>query len=108
MHGARAEISWELGCPSVTNDKQLTALSKQIASEVVGKEGVQELPAPMFGTEDFADFSEAVPSSMQFIGVHNPSFGEVFPLHHPRFKLDEDALIYGVRYFENIARTLCP
>lgn len=108
MHGARAEISWELGCPSVTNDAKLTELSRQIAGDIVGEKGVIELPAPMFGTEDFADFSEAVPSSMQFIGVHNPSFGEVFPLHHPRFKLDEEALIYGARYFENIARTLCP
>jgi len=108
MHGATVEIKWELGCPSVTNDKELTALSRRIATEIVGVEGVQELPAPMFGTEDFADFSEAVPSSMQFIGVHNEDFGEAYPLHHPRFKIDEDALIYGVRYFENIARTLCP
>ena len=108
MHGATVEIKWELGCPSVTNDKELTALSRRIATEIVGVEGVQELHAPMFGTEDFADFSEAVPSSMQFIGVHNEDFGEAYPLHHPRFKIDEDALIYGVRYFENIARTLCP
>ncbi|MEK5330690.1 M20 metallopeptidase family protein [Lysinibacillus sp. FSL W8-0992] len=108
MHGATVEIKWELGCPSVTNDKELTALSRRLAGDIVGAEGVQELAAPMFGTEDFADFSEAVPSSMQFIGVHNEEFGEAYPLHHPRFKLDEDALIYGVRYFENIARTLCP
>lgn len=108
MHGATVEIKWELGCPSVTNDKELTALSRRIAGDIVGAEGVQDLAAPMFGTEDFADFSEAVPSSMQFIGVHNEEFGEAYPLHHPRFKLDEDALIYGVRYFENIARTLCP
>ncbi|MGE7842756.1 M20 metallopeptidase family protein [Lysinibacillus sp. NPDC093712] len=108
MHGATVEIKWELGCPSVTNDKELTVLSRRIAGDIVGAEGVQELAAPMFGTEDFADFSEAVPSSMQFIGVHNEAFGEAYPLHHPRFKLDEDALIYGVRYFENITRTLCP
>ncbi|AHN23806.1 MULTISPECIES: M20 metallopeptidase family protein [Lysinibacillus] len=108
MHGARVDIKWELGCPSVTNDKELTALSRQIAGDIVGAEGVQELPAPMFGTEDFADFSEIVPSSMQYIGVHNEDFGEAYPLHHPRFKIDEDALIYGVRYFEKIARTLCP
>ncbi|WP_235616320.1 M20 metallopeptidase family protein [Lysinibacillus parviboronicapiens] len=108
MHGATADIKWELGCPSVTNDKELTALSRRVAGDIVGEDGVRELPDPMFGTEDFADFSEAVPASMQFIGVHNVDFGEAYPLHHPRFKIDEDALIYGVRYFENIARTLCP
>ncbi|MET4561739.1 amidohydrolase [Lysinibacillus parviboronicapiens] len=108
MHGATADIKWELGCPSVTNDKELTALSRRVAGDIVGEDGVRELPEPMFGTEDFADFSEAVPASMQFIGVHNVDFGEAYPLHHPRFKIDEDALIYGVRYFENIARTLCP
>lgn len=108
MHGATADIKWELGCPSVTNDKELTALSRRVAGDIVGEDGVRELPEPMFGTEDFADFSEAVPASMQFIGVHNVDFGEAYPLHHPRFKIHEDALIYGVRYFENIARTLCP
>ncbi len=108
MHGAKVEITWELGCPSVTNDKELTALSRRIAGEIVGDTGVKELPGPMFGTEDFADFSEVVPSSMQFIGVHNVEFGDAYPLHHPRFKIDEEALMYGVRYFENIARTLCP
>ncbi|WP_249650792.1 hypothetical protein [Lysinibacillus sp. D4A3_S15] len=60
MHDAKVEIKWELGCPPVTNDKELTALSRRIAGEIVGDTGVKELPGPMFGTKDLADFSEVV------------------------------------------------
>ena len=40
---------------------------------------------------------------MQFIGVHNENFEEVYPLHHPKFKIDETAFQHGVNYFVKIA-----
>ncbi|UOQ92349.1 hypothetical protein MUO14_18015 [Halobacillus shinanisalinarum] len=58
---------------------------------------------PMFGTEDFSSFSEAVPASMQFIGVHHERLGKVYPLHHSNFKIDEKALQYGVDYYVKLA-----
>lgn len=105
-HGATTEISWDIGCAAVQNDKEATAITRKVAEEIVGVENVIEQEDPLFGAEDFAAYSEIVPASMQFIGVHNESFGEVYPLHHPKFKIDEDALQHGVNYFVNIAAKL--
>ncbi|MDQ7864506.1 hypothetical protein RCO48_35590 [Peribacillus frigoritolerans] len=35
------------------------------------------------------------------------SLEKAYPLHHPKFKIDEKALGYGVRYFVGIADKLC-
>lgn len=106
-HGAQYEISWCLGYPAVVNNSAAVAISRLAVEEVCGKENLIEVDEPMFGTEDFSAFSEAVPASMQFIGVHSDELGKAYPLHHPQFKIDEKALIYGVEYFVNVARKLC-
>lgn len=102
-HGATAEITWDIGCAAVHNDEKATQLTRDVAHELVGAENVVEMEEPLFGAEDFAAYSEVVPASMQFIGVHNESFGEAYPLHHPKFKIDESAFQYGVAYFVKIA-----
>jgi len=102
-HGATTEITWDIGCAAVHNDKDATTITRNVAQELVGAENVIEWEDPLFGAEDFAAYSEVVPASMQFIGVHNESFGEAYPLHHPKFKIDESAFAYGVNYFVKIA-----
>lgn len=106
-HGARYEISWCLGYPSVVNDSSAVEISRAVVADICGKENLIEVEEPMFGTEDFSAFSEAVPASMQFIGVHSEELGKAYPLHHPQFKIDEKALIYGVEYFVAVAKKLC-
>lgn len=106
-HGATAEVKWDLGCAAVHNDAEATEITRRAAAKVVGKENVHDLPEPMFGAEDFAAYSEVVPASMQFIGVHNEDYGLAYPLHHPKFKIEEKALQHGVDYFVNIAEELC-
>ncbi|GEK35484.1 M20 metallopeptidase family protein [Kurthia sibirica] len=107
MHGATATIKWDIGCAAVQNDHQATAISIRAAQSIVGEKNTCTIAEPMFGAEDFAAYSEEVPSSMQFIGVHNESFGEVYPLHHPKFQIDESALVLGSRYFVEIVKELC-
>lgn len=82
-------------------------ISRSVIKELCGKENAIEVEEPMLGTEDFSAFSQAVPASMQFIGVYHEELGEVYPLHHPKFKIDENALKYGVGYFVGIAKKLC-
>ncbi|MFJ8234232.1 M20 family metallopeptidase [Ureibacillus sp. NPDC094379] len=105
-HGATASITWELGCSAVFNDSDTTDISITAASKIF--ENIIELEQPMFGTEDFAIMAEQVPSSYQFIGVHHEKLGEAYPLHHPKFNLDENALILGTSYYVEIAKQLCP
>ncbi|OCA80823.1 M20 metallopeptidase family protein [Pseudobacillus wudalianchiensis] len=106
-HGARYEIIWHEGYKSVVNDKEAVSITREVAENIVGKENVIHVEEPLFGGEDFSAFSRKVPASMQFIGVHNPDFGEAYPLHHPKFKIEEEALKIGVNYFIGIAKKIC-
>lgn len=106
-HGARFEIKWDLGYPAVVNNSEAVAVSRTVIEKLCGKKGLIEVEDPMFGTEDFSSFSEIIPSSMQFIGVHNEAFGKAYPLHHPKFRVDDQALQVGVQYFVAVAENLC-
>ncbi|MGG0287479.1 amidohydrolase [Peribacillus butanolivorans] len=106
-HGASYEINWLLGYPAVVNNKTVVDISREIVEEICGKDNLINVEHPMFGTEDFSAYSEIVPASMQFIGVHSDEIGKAYPLHHPKFKIDESALQYGVEYFVGVARKLC-
>lgn len=106
-HGATYEIKWYLGYPAVVNTKDAVEISRSVGREIFGKHALIHVDEPFFGTEDFSAYSERVPASMQFIGVHNDAFGKAYPLHHAKFKIDEESLQYGVDYFVGIAKRLC-
>ncbi|WP_330220444.1 M20 metallopeptidase family protein [Neobacillus mesonae] len=106
-HGARYEIVWHEGYASVVNDKEAVRITREAAEEIFGQENVIGVEEPLFGGEDFSAIAQKVPSSMQFLGVHHENLGEAYPLHHPKFNIDEAALQYGVDYFVGIANKLC-
>lgn len=105
-HRAEYTIDWDIGYPSVFNRSEAVDITRLAAEKVYGAEKLIEVEQPIFGTEDFSSFSQAVPASMQFLGVHDPEKGEVYPLHHPKFTVDEKALEKGALYFIEIAKKL--
>ncbi|AKG74704.1 amidohydrolase [Salinicoccus halodurans] len=105
-HRAEYTIDWDIGYPSVFNRTEAVDVTRQAAKKVYGEEKMIEVEQPIFGTEDFSSFSQAVPASMQFIGVHDPDKEEAYPLHHPKFNVDEEALEKGALYFMEIAENL--
>jgi metal-dependent amidase/aminoacylase/carboxypeptidase family protein len=54
--------------------------------------------------DDFAFYSEKCPSVYFRLGVRNEDLGAVYPLHHPRFRVDERALSIGAVVLCNSAR----
>jgi amidohydrolase len=94
-HGARYELHYRHGVPSVQNDTALTALLESAAKEAWGYQGVQIIQEPSLGSEDFSLYLQKAPGSMFRLGVgfqnkHN------YPLHHPQFDVDESAIVVGV------------
>ena len=77
------------------NDAQCWSVAKQLAIELTDEVHVQEL-APTMGGEDFAFYTEQVPGCFVAIGVRNEEQGAIYSVHHPKFKIDEDALPLGV------------
>jgi amidohydrolase len=95
MYGARYEVNYRRGVPSVQNDLALTQLLEESAREAWGSDRVIVLPEPSLGAEDFSMYLEQAPGTMFRLGIGfkdkpNP------PLHHPQFEVDESAIITGV------------
>jgi len=105
-HGARCELSYELGYPSVCNDTRLANLVADIARQTGEVREVVELPAPRMGAEDFAFFAQLVPGCMLRLGVAPPGLEDPPMLHSPEFRLEESSLRAGVAVFRELALRL--
>lgn len=97
-HKATYSFDYRYGYGSVVNDDAVTRSVEELIVEEWGKEVLLHLP-PMMGGEDFSAFSDAVPSCFILVGAGNEDKGIVYPHHHPRFTVDEDALQDGVQLF---------
>ncbi|MCL6433821.1 MAG: amidohydrolase [Leptolyngbyaceae cyanobacterium HOT.MB2.61] len=94
-YGARYQINYRRGVPSVQNNMAMTQLIESAAEEAWGSQGVQIIHEPSLGAEDFSVYLQYAPGSMFRLGVgfrdrHN------YPLHHPQFEVDESAIVTGV------------
>lgn len=97
-HGATYSFDYRYGYGSVVNDEEVTRSVEELIVEEWGKDVLLQLP-PMMGGEDFSAFSDVVPSCFILVGAGNEEKGIVYPHHHPRFTVDEDALQDGVKLF---------
>lgn len=94
-YGARYEMHYRRGVPSVQNDLQLTQITESAASEAWGSDRVQILLEPSLGAEDFSLYLDHAPGTMFRLGVAFPDKTN-YPLHHPQFHVDETAIVTGV------------
>ncbi|TVP68548.1 MAG: amidohydrolase [Leptolyngbya sp. LCM1.Bin17] len=95
-YGAKYEINFRRGVPSVLNDPVLTELSAQCAREALGHEQIQLIHEPSLGAEDFSLYLEHAPGTMFRLGVGFTDRAVNYPLHHPKFEVDETAIAAGV------------
>jgi amidohydrolase len=95
IYGAKCQVDYRRGVPSVHNDETLTQIIEAATREAWGDESVQILPEPSLGAEDFSVYLDNVPGCMFRLGVgHGNKIN--YPLHHPKFEVDEDAIFTGV------------
>ncbi|PSR16864.1 hydrolase [filamentous cyanobacterium CCP3] len=95
-YGAKYEVHYRRGVPSVFNDPTLTELTARCASEALGKEYLQIIHEPSLGAEDFSLYLEHAPGTMFRLGVGFTDRAVNYPLHHPKFEVDESAIVAGV------------
>lgn len=95
-HRCEAKITFPgIDYPPTVNDAQCWSAAKRLAVELTDEDHVQEL-APTMGGEDFAFYTEQVPGCFVALGVRNEEQDAIYSVHHPKFKVDEDALPLGV------------
>lgn len=93
--GAKYDVSYRAGVPAVMNDPGLTQLVEMCARDVCGEEHVQLILEPSLGAEDFSVYLDYAPGTMFRLGIGHPD-GTNYPLHHPKFNVNEAAIAAGV------------
>ncbi|OLN21558.1 peptidase M20 [Domibacillus antri] len=92
--GGSGHFVYTKGYPAVVNHEAETKIVAASAETVVGAENTFEM-TPMMGGEDFAYYLQKIPGSFFFVGAGNEETGAVYPHHHPKFDLDERAMLIG-------------
>ncbi|XP_062219033.1 IAA-amino acid hydrolase ILR1-like 2 isoform X2 [Phragmites australis] len=108
VHRCAASVDFSAGgsplLPPTVNTAALHEHFVAVAAETVGAAGVRGAVEPCMGSEDFAAFAEAVPSShFYFVGTRNETVGAVHDAHSPHFFVDDAALPYGAAVHANLA-----
>lgn len=93
--GGSCEVFIDKGYPFLVNDDNSTMKAKQYAIDFLGGENVVDLDMRLTA-EDFAYFSQRVPSCFYRLGCMNEKKGIVANLHSPDFDVDENCLETGM------------
>ena len=78
----------------VTNDPGCTAALAAAAADLLGPDAVTRMARPSLGGEDFSGYLAHAPGAMFRLGCA-PAGGPDYPLHNPKFTLDEACLAIG-------------
>lgn len=98
----RAEINFSGGVSAVTNDPACSKIALR-AIQALGLEKDWVSFKTIMASENFADFLKVYPGVFAFVGVRNEEIGAVYPHHHPKFNIDEDALAKGAALYAQYA-----
>jgi len=99
MNDADYEYDFFRGYPAVVNHEEETHFLKDVAKDIPGVHEVEESPLQM-GGEDFSYYLEHVKGTFFFTGARPFHTEDAYPHHHPKFDIDEKALLIA-------AKTLC-
>ncbi|MEA3501580.1 MAG: amidohydrolase [Actinomycetota bacterium] len=92
-YGAGVELDYRRGSPPVDNDGHVIGVIRQVATDVLGSNGVRPTPQSM-GSEDFSWYLEDVPGALVRLGVGQTD--HPVDVHSPTFDLDEAAIEHGI------------
>ncbi|MDR3258654.1 MAG: amidohydrolase [Fusobacteriaceae bacterium] len=99
--GASCNVLFKEGPPPLYNDKIWVERTKNVMSQILGKEHVKDLTVPAMGSEDFSYIKDKYPGVFVRIGCR--SEGEEFtPSHNSKFVVDQKALTTGILTFSGV------
>jgi amidohydrolase len=95
--GGSCNVNIDVGYPFLHNDERLAERARAHAVEYIGEENIVDLDL-WLGAEDFAYYSQVVPSCFYRLGTGNEVKETTFGAHTPRFNVDEDAIELGIGF----------
>lgn len=102
MTATRVDVDYGWATDSVTNDAALVGLLRRGARDVLGDAGIEEIPRPSMGSEDFAAYLERAPGAMIRLGCVSDRAGGPM-LHSPLFDVDEEVIRHGAKVLAHAA-----
>ena len=102
MYHGTADLTYIRGYDSVYNHPEETTRFVALMKEKFGEDSITEREATM-GGEDFGYFSKVRPGTFFNDGALNPELEATYPHHHPRFNIDEKAMLVAGKAFLAIA-----
>ncbi len=103
MYGATYEYEFIKLFPPLINNMEIARWLFESAKNCLGEENCIWGGRPTMAGEDFAYFSQNVPSAIFKLGCRNEAKGITAPIHNPYFDIDEECLKYGVAIFSEFA-----
>ena len=97
--GVAGEFSFQEGYPALVNDASAVARVERAARQ----QGFEIVPQSTMGGEDMAYYLREVPGAFFFLGAAAAQPERVFPHHHPKFELNEEAIPVGIELFVKCA-----
>ncbi len=92
MSGASVNVDFTYGCIPLINPAEETEMLKSLSVRHMEDVTIIE-KGRMMTAEDFAYYLQHVPGTFFFAGAQNPAVGAVYPHHHPKFDIDERAML---------------
>ncbi|TDQ73737.1 M20 metallopeptidase family protein [Sphingobacterium yanglingense] len=89
--GASVQLEIRRGYPTLYNDPELAARSKELWTKLLGQDRITDVGIWM-AAEDFAYYSHKYPSLFVLVGTDNGRLETQYGLHNAQFNLDEEAL----------------
>lgn len=103
-YGCTADVNYKIQYPPLISDDSMTNDFIQTTKSLIGDGNVLPLEKT-FAAEDFAYFSEKVPSVHFRLGICDGVKG-VHPLHSPKFDASEDSIFHGIHIITNFVLSI--
>ena len=107
LAGADYDFQFHFRYPPLINHDTMAEILATSAAQTLGSEHVIIGGEPSMAGEDFAYFSEKVPSVFFYLGSGNKKSGIDMPLHSTNFKIDESCLTVGVATYLSLVFNDC-
>ncbi|TVY03073.1 M20 metallopeptidase family protein [Cohnella terricola] len=98
---ASIHIDYLRGYPTLVNHDKETSIVREAIADTMPDAIIKELERRM-GAEDFAYYLQHKPGSFFYVGARGADERTHYPHHHPRFDIDERALVLSAKAFLSI------
>lgn len=101
----QCELTYVPDYPPLYNDPELTGFVKNSLESMKDKDIKKVMEFPVFsGSEDFSYYAEKIPGCFFYIGCKPKGVEKAYFNHHPKFDIDEDALLIASK---SVAQVVC-